>query len=58
VARGSFQEDWADLLERFGQLGPEAAIELKVRKAGSEGKLPRRCKFFLLNERLAERRQR
>jgi hypothetical protein len=55
VARGSFHEDWGDLLERFGHFGPEAAIELEVRKARSEGEPSRGCKFFLLNERLAKR---
>ena len=55
---GSFHENWGDLLERFGQLGPEAAIELEVRKARRESEPPRGCKFFLLNESLAERSQR
>lgn len=55
MARGSFHEDWGDLLKRFGSQDPEARIGIEVRQATPDRSPPRGCKFFVLNERLAER---
>ena len=53
--RGSFQEDWNDLLERFAHRGTPAALEDQLREVKpKESKFQRRCRSFRLNQALFE----
>ena len=53
--RGSFQEDWNDLLERFAHRGTPAALEDQLREASPKAKqFRRRCRSFRLNQALFE----
>ena len=52
--RGSFQEDWTDLLERFAHRGTPAALDDQMRDIRPKSKSARRCRSFQLNQALFE----
>ena len=53
--RGSFHEDWNDLLERFAHRGTPAALEDQLREARPDNdRFRRECRSFQLNQALFE----
>lgn len=57
MAKGSFQEDWDELLTRFAHRGTPAAIEEQLDRARREVAGPEGCRVHRLNQALFERSQ-
>jgi len=54
VAKGSFHEDWNDLLKRFAHRGTPAANEEQLDRARREAETPDPCRNYRLNQALFE----
>jgi len=52
--KGSFQEDWDDLLVRFAHKGTPAALEDQILEARPKIEKSRECRSFMLNQALFE----